>query len=389
MVGEILPLVERASGLRALAPPRLATSDAETLERYLTGRVEEQLPEERAAALTAVYARLGLVPDTLDLRRTLLALYREQVVGYYDPRVDTLFVVSHVPSNQLELVLAHELVHALQDQHVDLDSLVRATEGENDRATALQAAVEGHATLAMLEWQLSRMTGRPADVTALPDLGEQLEAADLTALGEEAGLPALSGAPRVIREALVFPYMGGLSFVQRLWQARDGRPAPFGEELPVSSEQVLHPARFLAGPPDVPSAVEFTEEVPESWREVRSDALGELEVRIFLEEHLQDVGRAAQAAEGWDGDRYRLLRGPSGEAFVWATVWDTRRDAAEFEAAVREAYGKRYRGASVARRIDVVRQESGGRPAVLVLDLPAGSDAGAGWGAARYLVSAR
>lgn len=386
LLDEILPRVERASGMEARARPRLARSDTGRLKAYLVARFEEQLPAERASTLTAVYSRFGLVPDTLDLRGTLLALYEEQVVGYYDPRSDTLFVLEHVPAEQLEMVLAHELVHALQDQHVSLDSLIETVEGENDRGTAAQAAVEGHATLAMLEWQLGRMGGVEVDVTALPDLAERLDAVSPEALGEAAGLPALGRAPRIIREALLFPYIGGLGFVQRVWKARPGRPAPFGGDLPASTEQVMHPERFLAEPRDGPARVRFVSGPPTGWEEVYADGLGELETRIFLEEHLGAAAadsiarrRAAAGAEGWDGDRYRLLRTPSGELLVWVSVWDSEAEADEFAAVAREAWARRYGMdapaeagpiSSGGRAVEVRRGSVSGRSAVVVTDRP-------------------
>lgn len=303
------------------------------------------------------------------------------MVGYYDPRTDTLFVLERVSPDQLEMVLAHELVHALQDQHVDLDSLIAALEGDNDRGTAAQAAVEGHATLAMLEWQLGRMGGAEVDVTALPDLGDRLSAVSPDALGEAAGLPALGAAPRIIREALLFPYLGGLAFVQRFWKARDGRPAPFGDDLPASTEQVLHPERFLEEPRDVPTRVRFESEPPAGWEEVHAEGLGELEIRVFFEEHLGDAERAAAGAAGWDGDAYRLLRAPDGEILVWVSVWDSGAEAEEFAAAAREAWARRYGEAAAppsgpvaagGRDVRVVRAAISGRPAVVVTDVPEG-----------------
>ena len=388
LVAELQPLIERSAGLQAIYPPHVARSDEERLRGYLLDQLHEQVPRETAEALTAVYARFGLVPDTLDLIALLVGLYEEQVAGFYDPRADTLFVLDHVDPDQLELVLAHELVHALQGQHVDLDSLTRALVDRNDRATAAQAAIEGHATLAMLEWQLGEWSGETIDLSELPDLGEQLAGLDLIALGE-ADLPALGRAPRIVREALVFPYVGGVAFVQRLWRERDGRPAPFGPFLPTSTEQVLHPERFLAVPRDEPTELRYASPPPEGWTEIRSDDLGELETRIFLEEWLDDAERAREAAAGWDGDRYRLLRGRGVEVLVWASVWDRDRDADEFTEAARDAFARRYGGIGArmsGRRVLVDRREVDGRPVVLVLDAPRSLGLGRDWPAARFRI---
>ena len=281
---ELLPGVEESSRIRATRPPALASSSRENLEGFLSRALVEQLPEEKADAVAAVYARLGLLPDTLQLGPLFRSLLLEQVVGYYDPRRDTLYVVDDVPEGQLQPILVHELVHALQDQHVDLDSLTRSVNEQNDRATAAQAALEGHATYAMMEWLISSQTGASVDLTAMPDLGGLLGGLDPSLL---AGTPVMRDAPRIVRESLIFPYIGGLVFLQRVWSADSARPLPFGADLPESTEQVLHPDRFL-GDRDHPSDIVFMEDPPASWREIHSDGLGELETRVLLEEHLGD-----------------------------------------------------------------------------------------------------
>jgi hypothetical protein len=368
----MLPGVEASSRISASRPPALASSSRENLEGFLSRALDEQLPEEKADAVAAVYARLGLLPDTLQLGPLFRSLLLEQVVGYYDPRRDTLYVVEDAPEGQLQPILVHELVHALQDQVTDLDSLVRSVGDRNDRATAAQAALEGHATYVMMEWLISSQTGAEVDLTAMPDLGGLLGGLDPSLL---AGTPVMRDAPRIVRESLIFPYIGGLVFLQRVWSADQARPLPFGTELPESTEQVLHPERFL-GDRDHPSEVDFTADPPVSWREIHTDGLGELETRIFLEEHLGDPDEAAAAAEGWDGDRYRLLRDGGRDVLIWASVWDSERDAAEFEDAVTRAFAERYADIPDARAVRVERGQRQGRPVVIVVDAPEGFDPG-------------
>jgi hypothetical protein len=378
LLAEIQPGVEQSSGIEAVRPLSVARADSSRLTAYLESQLEDQLPPSTASAITAAYARFGLVPDTLDLRALLEALLQEQVVGWYDPVTDTLFVLEHVPEAQIEVVLAHELVHALQDQRVDLDSLRNEIQPANDPTIAAQAAIEGHATFAMMEWQMGRMTGGAADLTRLPDLGAQFANLDLEALGDMGPVAVLRAAPRIIREELIFPYVGGLVFLQRAWTAADGvRSPPFGDALPASTEQVLHLDRYLAG--DRPTSVTFSEPPPGGWEEVYSNGLGELETGVFLAEHLGDEARAEEAASGWDGDAYRLLRGPEGEAMVWVSVWDDEAEADEFASAARDAYRNRYDGTSegasdsgAERDIRVERASIQGRPAVVIRDLPSG-----------------
>lgn len=388
MAEELVPAVEERAGLRFRSPPRLARASRATLEAFLAEQLEEDLPPERARAIGASYARFGLLPDTLDLRALLRDLYMEQVVGYYDPAADTLFVREGVSREQLRGVLVHEMVHALQDQHTDLDSLTEARSALNDASTAARAAIEGHATFVMMEWMLADRTGSAVDLTDLPGLRQLLGGVDLTDL---AAMPALGDAPRVIRESLVFPYVGGLGFMQEVWRAREGRPVPLGPGIPGSTEQILHPDRFLGPERDAPTTVRFPGELPDGWREVHADGLGELETRIFLEGFLGDTARARAGAAGWDGDRYRLAASDGRELLVWATVWDSPGEAGEFAAAAREAYRARYDADGAAadesggdgpivvrtadRRVEIRRTEVDGRPLVLVVDGPAGREA--------------
>ena len=325
LAAELLPAAELRSGLPARGPIRLATRSREDLEAFLVAEMAEQLPPARLEAVVRTYARLGLVPDTIDLEPLLRSLLLEQVVGYYDPARDTLYVVDRVDALQVEPVLLHEIVHALQDQYVDLDSLMKANLEANDRSTAAQAAMEGHATFAMLEWQLAALTGGHADLTTLPGLEGLLGDDPLAAAGIE--MPVLSEAPAVIRESLLFPYLGGLVFLQEYWAGPWGRVPPLGIDMPVSTEQVLHPERFQPGREDMPTEVRFLSDPPAGWTEVYADNLGEMETRLVLREFLADRGEADRAAAGWDGDRFRLLDGPAGEVLLWVTVWDTDRDA--------------------------------------------------------------
>jgi hypothetical protein len=151
---------------------------------------------------------------------------------------------------------------------------------------------------------------------------------------------------------------------------------PLGTEMPVSTEQVLHPERFAPDTRDMPTAVTFREPLPAEWTEVLTDGLGELETRLLLREHLDDRESADRAAAGWDGDRFRLLDGPEGEFLLWVTVWDTERDAEEFEVGVRLALASRYGGSPEAagRAVTVRRTSRAGTPVVLVTDIPAGAD---------------
>ena len=363
---ELLPEVERLSGLPAREALRLGFRSRAELERFLKAELEEQFADEHTADLVRVYARLGLVPDTIDLEPLFSRLLLEQIAGFYDPASDTLFVVEDISEDLVDGVLVHEMVHALQDQYVDLDSLVEATRHRNDPGMAVQAAVEGHATFVMYEWMLGQMMGRSVDLSRMPRLSESMDSDALAAAGFE--MPELQQAPAVIREQLLFPYIAGLDFIQVRWGGPAGRVPPLGDALPTTTEQILHPQRW--GGPEVaaPVPLRFAADPgpTDEWSEAYSDGLGEADIRILLREFLGDRDRADAAARGWDGDVYRLLDGPGGEALVWVSRWDSPAEATEFAAAVERALEERYRDLP-GRRVVVDRA---GERSVRVVDGP-------------------
>jgi len=357
-VDSLLPELGRLASLQPTGPVRIARRTAAQVRQYVAGRLDEELPPAEISQLKDVYALLGLVPDTLDLRGLLLELYSEQIVGYYDPHERTLFVVEGIPRETLAPVLAHELVHAIQDQHANLDSLISRERG-NDRQEAAHAAIEGHATVVMFAFLAEQAQGARLDPATLPNPAPQL-AAGLSAENEQ--FPVFRGAPDVIRETMLFPYVGGADFVYRLWHARPrSRPAPLGEWLPQSTEQVLHPVESFLTNRDEPTTL-TPPDPPPGWAAVGGpDQLGELETGIFLGHYLGDSARTL--ARGWDGDAYRLLVDSEGNhALVWSSVWDDASAAASFADALRKvanaAPGRAYR----------IRQfQLQGRPAVQVL----------------------
>ena len=150
MVDSLRTPVERAVGLVFTAPPRSAMRSKEQVRGYLIRKLDQELPPERLRGLETAYRLFGLLPDTLKLRALLLDLYAEQVAGFYDPDSATLFGVAGSAPDQLRLVLAHEMIHALQGQHLRLDSILDDRRN-NDRLTAAQAILEGQATLASID----------------------------------------------------------------------------------------------------------------------------------------------------------------------------------------------------------------------------------------------
>ncbi len=310
VAAQLLPDLAKRAGLELKRPVRIERRSRADLVRYLRAKLDQDMPPAVARATVQAYALLGLAPDTLNLRATLLSLYEEQVAGFYDPDSTALFVLDDQPPGELRGLLIHELVHAVQDQSVDLAALT-APGVDNDRRTAAQAAIEGQATLVMMEYMLEQREGAPVDLGAMPDFADSLRHALGSMMSQ---FPALASAPAVIRKDLLFPYEAGTGYVQWLW-SHGKRLAPFGPYLPRSTEQVM--THDLSDAP-----VELELDAPAGVSVVRSNVLGRLEVGVLLDAHLGKGGDAL--SKGWGGDRYALVAtAGGGRALVWYSVWDS------------------------------------------------------------------
>jgi len=323
VLGRAIPKVEQATGLTFKQPPVLETRSKDEVREFLL----KQLTSERAATSLAgqerVYKVLGLIPGSLDLNGLLRRLLEEQIVGYYDPATKVLYVVDDVRSDLVEITITHELVHALQDQYVNIDSIQAATD-DADRQLAAQAILEGQAVYAQLRASLGETGMRMGG-------WERARAAMRT--GQE-GMPVFANAPMVVRESLLFPYTGGADFVHRFLQRRPTDNVL--EDFPISSRQLLSDGSYF-GTGDVPvTAAErriprrVTLPAPSRGRVVFSNVFGEFETRLIMYEYIPNELQAGRAAQGVDGDRFALIELPEGDALVWASVWDNAVEAAEF-----------------------------------------------------------
>jgi hypothetical protein len=341
---------------------------------FLERRFREDLPDEDIEGTQAAYRRFGLVPDTLDLKAFILDLLTEQVVGYYDPETKVLYAVKEAPPEQVSVIIAHELVHALQDQYMSLDSL-QGLRGENDRQIAAQAVIEGQATLVQIQAMLGSSGGDLA--AAFPGGWDRVRQLIRESSSQ---MPIFATAPRIIQETLIFPYLSGAEFMRSFGQLRPGE-VPYGD-LPESTEQILHTQAYFR---DRDKPTRITLPSPRVGRARYQNGLGEFEMRVFLYEHTGDQASAVRGAAGWDGDRYLVVQTPRGDALVWVTVWDNAAEATEFTSVLERATGRRFDGEKIrdlpnGKRLEIGQREiswwSGeirGRAAVIYTDAPAGT----------------
>jgi hypothetical protein len=358
LVDSLRSPVERATGLRFKATPRSALRTREQVRAYLVSKLDQELPTPRMRGLETAYRLFGLFPDTLQLRKLLLDLYTEQVAGYYDPDSATLFGVVGADPAQLRLVLAHEMVHALQGQYLHLDSILHET-SNNDRLTAAQAVLEGQATLVSIDVLAS---GQP--VSSNPEFWQLYRD---QVKEKQTSMPVFARAPLVVREALIFPYLAGAEFMH-WWTTSPFRDSvPYGPRMPSSTEQILFPDRYARG--DQPVELAF----PADSGVLYEDVLGEGEIRVLMARLAGTPEVRVAGPIGWGGDRYRVYQPPQGPALVWYVVWDDKKSADRFI----WGYGGKLRSnRRQGYRTELENLELGGKPATMYVLAPEGWD---GW----------
>ena len=315
--------VAELRGLRFRRRVPVTIESPAKLAKRLGATVRAETDERDLARVGRALVLLGELPGGTDLPRLLSRVQAESVLGFYvpgKPPKGRLYVRSSRGLDPYaKVVLAHELTHAVTDQHYDLtlsDRLQKA--GKDDEQAAYSALVEGDATLLMQRYLVERLP--PAD---------QAEAARIAAAQRT---PRRDTAPAALRESLLFPYQEGLAFVRTLYQrggwAAVDRAYP---DPPDSTEQILHPERYLdrRDRPQRVALPDLAGRLGAGWRAATQVGFGELDARLLLEGELP-VTTAEQAAAGWDGGRLRTFERGGRTAMVLRTVWDSAFEAGQW-----------------------------------------------------------
>ena len=312
-VPRIAERVEALRDLRFEQMPRPLTVTAEQARREGLEDLDRTYPPERLRADEDVLKLLGLIDADADLRELAGSLFGEGVAGYYDPRDGRLRVVEGAGTGNRvleEIVLAHELTHALEDQRFGLEE----SQATDDRSLARAALHEGTATALMLAYTQEHFSAEEA-------LGGLLG----SAFADTGDLPPF------LEAQVVFPYTGGERFVSHLLRRAGGRwdlvDTAYDLRPPASTEQVLHPAAYFGADEPRPVRLRAREVLGPGWQRAVAGTWGELQTRELL--------GSARAAAGWGGDRYELWRSGTDEALIMRWRWDGARDVAEFEERLR------------------------------------------------------
>ncbi|MBP1689465.1 MAG: hypothetical protein H6Q34_38 [Deltaproteobacteria bacterium] len=352
-------------GLGFRSPVPVVAVNAAEARGMLEREISHEFEPGELATIGRVYVALGLLPAGTDLEHAFLELYGSQLAGFYDPITRQMVLVNEALRTGFltrvvetvirrdlagEMVLAHELTHALQDQHFGLDT-GHADVGEDDAQLAVRAVYEGDATLAGFATVLGKL--RPGTAASL---ARKLERVQEQMARDYPDIPAL------IRETIVFQYVAGVNFVS--WAYKNAGWEGVNALLarpPRSTEQILHPEKYFVHMEN-PVRVQLGALAPYlrgEWQLAEEATLGEFTIRLLAERYF-DRARATEFAAGWDGDRLMALAQGQELALVWLTAWDSDRDATEFFSGWATVLAGRHPGA--ASKSDTVIHLGGAQP---------------------------
>ena len=350
---EVLKETSEIRQLAILRPVQSSAQSREEIERMIVKNLDEETTPARMHATEVTLKTLGLVPPDFNFRSLMIRLLTEQVAGYYDPKVQQFHLADWIDIDGQRPIMAHELTHALQDQHFNLRRFEHWPKGDSDAELTAHALIEGDATLSMSFY----VANNPLRALAL------LKSLGATGLTSQ----ELEKAPRSLRETLLFPYQEGLNWTRTVYRYGGWRDVSQAfTTLPQSTEQILHPEKYFVHEPpvkvllpDLTEVLNRTNERSEirnqrsdisqdksvsrlqslaSWKKIDSDVNGEWGLYLILDEFLNSAAESRRAAAGWGGDRYAVYENRDGRViYVSLTSWDTERDAREFF----DAYMKR------------------------------------------------
>ena len=362
LVDQLLQFSSTETGLPIKSPVKRQLTTRADVESYLKEKFDEDEDAKRMQRSEIVLKKFGLLDRDFDLKPFLLALLKEQIEAYYDPKDKTVNLLDWVSVDEQKPVLAHELTHALQDQHIDLDkwsdqtpSDVSHTASEDsdhlakdELDTAREAVTEGQATAVMMDNIL-----KPMGKSLVKD-PEVVEFIKQQMAGSE-NSPVLARAPLLLSESLLFPYREGLSFEQDLWMDR-GQDAAFTGALdrpPTSTWEIMNPRQYEQGRvPSVPYLPDIHPIVDGTYKPYDIGQVGELDVHILAGLFGGD-GAARDLTPAWDGGIYwagqRLsAKTPTEQAstksisLFYLSLWKNEASAQSFAKLYADDLGRKY-----------------------------------------------
>ena len=364
LVDELLKFSSQETGLPVKSDVKRKITSRAEVESYLKEKFEEDEGAKRLQRGEIVLKKFGLLDRDFALKPFLLALLKEQIEAYYDSKTKTVYMLDWVDIEEQKPVLAHELTHALQDQHSDLEKWNDQTPSEVSRNsqedtdhlakdemdTAREAVVEGQATAVMMDYVLKPM-GK--SLVKDPDVLDLLK----QQMANSENSPVLARAPLMLSESMLFPYREGLSFEQDVWMDQ-GRAAAFAGAMdrpPTSTWEIINPREYeRKSLPAVPLLPDIHPLVDKLYKPYDIGQMGQLDLHILAEVYGGD-NAARDLTPAWNGGLYwagqRLsAKTPAEQAstnsisLFYLSAWKNAASAEAFAQLYSDALGRKYSG---------------------------------------------
>lgn len=304
-----------------------AYQSREDFRKFVEASFEKEMPAEKRDALTRTYRLLGLVPKDFDLVKTIGEMMESQAAAYYDPETKKMYVLmSDSENSMLDMILFHELVHAVQDQEHDLNNTMKklAEAGNDDAASAYRFLVEGEASFWMQAYMVEQQTGTAWE--ELPAMAKNMalgqakntttksiiQSMELQAkmMGDDnpdliKAAEQIKNVPPIFVRSLVDPYMRGMYAASKLYD--EGGAAAFRTQFkddpPTNTRDMMFADDWMENPKRGFETVRFDDLAPvfgDGWTKLHEDTIGAVTLHTFFED---SRSTADKIAKGWQGDR--------------------------------------------------------------------------------------
>ena len=361
-VDEILEFDSKQTGLPIRKEIKRKLTSRDEVVSFLTKHMNDE-DTKRLRRSELVLKKFGLLPRDFNLETFLVALLREEVAGYYDPKTKTVNLLDWVPLEEQEPVMAHELTHALQDQAVGLQKWMKRGEKdlgeikkdptpadiENDEMdNAREAVIEGQAQAMMFQYAIAP-TGH--SITDSPVLVDAMVEETLTGTP---GTKVFNEAPIFMKESLTFPYSYGMEFVVKVMQ-KGGKEKAFAGVLqnpPHTTRQIMEPETYLSGEKIEPMHVPDFKHDFKDYQKFDIGAMGEFDVAVLMEQY---AGKklSKRLSPEWRGGYYYAAKPkpdphsdvvqPAPLGLLYVSRWSNADKAAEFAGIYAQSLKQRYK----------------------------------------------
>jgi len=374
-VDEILEFDSKQTGLPIKHEVKRKLTSRDEVVSYLTKHMNDE-DTRRLRRSELVLKKFGLLPRDFDLQTFLVALLKEEVAGYYDPKTKTVNLLDWVPIEEQEPVMAHELTHALQDQDVNLQKWMRRGEKdlgeikkdptpadiENDEMdNAREAVVEGQAQAIMFQYAIAP-TGH--SIATSPELVKAMEEETLTGTP---GTKVFNDAPIFMKESMTFPYSYGMNFVVELMQ-KGGKDKAFAALLhnpPHTTRQIMQPETYLSGERIPPMSIPDFKHDFKDYEKFDIGAMGEFDVAVLVQQYV-GKGASKKVYPDWRGGYYYAAKWRSNTAaplgLLFVSRWATPESASRFAGIYAHSLKQRYKNATEASNAEPGKNDPSSGP---------------------------